>query len=795
MSFNNDISPPHPFRRSSTLPTRFQRSSSATVSTSRPTSANEQTLFSHSHVKIARFPAPSFGSPNSAAESLPWTKPNEHTIAVGAFRLYRKHESAAFIESGNVLLSLLPRSQCWCVDGVSKFAMRLKQDIYRVELPYDNDQDKACVEDFIAALGNVLMYERTPCPFKRGFHVDTADEPVSPLPVKRLTRSNSKARKWSYNEGWRPEGAEKPTPPDWRRALSNQRPASSISPAESEDDSGLSERNSNETLSTRPTSMSIAESEPYVVSQVKRLESARPVTAPSKFVISEADPFVAGELSELTYDEEPRSKFAAANVSTQTLPGASENIARLEFEKSQRGAERAASASAQVHRHEEHSPTPRTNSVVATDSEWGTQEQPQQAEDVPKSDIARPTSFDAKLPVSEQSHTISEEHGLESMDGLNQSQGMSNAHETEFNHPSFPNVSTKALPDSTWETIFDHTYSAEVASDKKILKEHRGGNIPGWTTESDLPSDEYQLEQSLVSNPHHDQGTVPPDVSQTHLAPITKDPQADESLTNWTGATALEAHFNADSDTLLATSVQPSPIRNPQSTTQTSSPTSTRGLQPSETAADEPPTTASAEKLLLQSNEAGPTISPHPNSTSSRTVHFQIATNTSASQSTTKVQNANPLPSNQQHLRPRPSQTLRTFRASRRAVSSPATISSTYDTSLPAYLRDDSRLPVVALDANRGLMSGALSMLMGPPSGLVNAVWKTASWVANSGILAASLDDVVPTRKREGWVPGGWVGDEGDVVSTTASDEDDDSDDHSDGSLDVRMTARRREDI
>lgn len=88
----------------------------------------------------------------------------------------------AFLNSGTTLHPILAKSQCWCVDGVSKFALRISQiKYYRIELPYVSPLDQEKVEEFKNTLAKLLQYEVTPCPFKRGFKVDLPEPPKTPI--------------------------------------------------------------------------------------------------------------------------------------------------------------------------------------------------------------------------------------------------------------------------------------------------------------------------------------------------------------------------------------------------------------------------------------------------------------------------------------------------------------------------------------------------------------------------------------------------------------------------------------
>lgn len=77
---------------------------------------------------------------------------------------------------------MFAKSQCWCVDGVSKFVLKIRdKSYYRIELPLATDEDKAHVGDLQIVLDQILQYEKTPCPFQRGFTVDLPESPETPV--------------------------------------------------------------------------------------------------------------------------------------------------------------------------------------------------------------------------------------------------------------------------------------------------------------------------------------------------------------------------------------------------------------------------------------------------------------------------------------------------------------------------------------------------------------------------------------------------------------------------------------
>ncbi len=174
-----------------------------------------ETLYVHPNASIIKFTSAS--RPNSSASASPgrpgssqgtqaWASPTERTMAAGPMEIYRVPGSVSFLHSGALLHAILPRSQCWCVDGVSKFALRVLPDTYyRIELPGETEEDLQEVEKLKVTLKKVLFYERTPCPFSRAFTVDLPEE----LEVRKKRRKSSgPAKRWRLERGssWRPDG-------------------------------------------------------------------------------------------------------------------------------------------------------------------------------------------------------------------------------------------------------------------------------------------------------------------------------------------------------------------------------------------------------------------------------------------------------------------------------------------------------------------------------------------------------------------------------------------------------------
>ncbi|KAK4947182.1 hypothetical protein LTR10_013954 [Elasticomyces elasticus] len=204
--------------RSFTVPTKLTPSTTLEIGATK----DVETLYLHPNTTIIKFSTPSSTSrpstpksPASSAGSLPWTSPTERTLASGPLQIYRVPGSVSFLHSGSLLHAILPRSQCWCVDGVSKFTMRVLPDTYyRIELPAE-DLEK--VSELKAVLAKVLFYERTACPFNRGVEEEEAKPTAEELHERRrgrrvsaqgLPSSVAAAKKWrlSGRYSWLPEG-------------------------------------------------------------------------------------------------------------------------------------------------------------------------------------------------------------------------------------------------------------------------------------------------------------------------------------------------------------------------------------------------------------------------------------------------------------------------------------------------------------------------------------------------------------------------------------------------------------
>lgn len=209
--------------------------------------------------------------------TLPWAYPTESTVALGPMEIYRVPGSVSFLHSGALLHAILPRSQCWCVDGVSKFAFRvLPETYYRIELPGDTAEDMELVEALKATLKKVLFYERTPCPFARGFTVDLPAEEIKVK--KRNSVREGPAKKWRLEKtySWRPEGWEEEELKRQSEAESSRSGRNKGSEGSDEENASLeqSEEEEQERLDTMKASPSKL--------RPTALGSMRSVTAPSQ---------------------------------------------------------------------------------------------------------------------------------------------------------------------------------------------------------------------------------------------------------------------------------------------------------------------------------------------------------------------------------------------------------------------------------------------------------------------------------------------------------------------------------
>ncbi|KAI1933332.1 hypothetical protein LOZ66_006524 [Ophidiomyces ophidiicola] len=185
--------PIQPIKRSFTLPSKPRRVRHSLGSYDRPSISipSDDIIFYHPSATIVKFELPRSSSsspilpdldyPVDAIETLPWRTRSEVIAAIGALRIENVAGSAAFLKSGNVVYALLKNCQCWCVDAKATFVLRVRKlTYYRIEFPYETEEDLLRIEEWKQILSNIIRYEVTPCPFKRGFSVELPEEARTP---------------------------------------------------------------------------------------------------------------------------------------------------------------------------------------------------------------------------------------------------------------------------------------------------------------------------------------------------------------------------------------------------------------------------------------------------------------------------------------------------------------------------------------------------------------------------------------------------------------------------------------
>lgn len=102
---------------------------------------------------------------------------------IGPLSIYKAPGSVAFLSCVNAVHPILPKSQCWCVDdSSSKFVLQIRRPQYwRIEVPITSPDDQRASEGLKEVLSQVLLFEKTPCPFKRSFTVELPEAPTTPV--------------------------------------------------------------------------------------------------------------------------------------------------------------------------------------------------------------------------------------------------------------------------------------------------------------------------------------------------------------------------------------------------------------------------------------------------------------------------------------------------------------------------------------------------------------------------------------------------------------------------------------
>ena len=116
-----------------------------------------------------------------------------------------------------------------------------------MELPYDTEEDKEKIAQFKLVLSQVMQYERTQCPFARGFVAEELERPKSP-PRKVVKRKPSgQAKKWVMDKTWVPQqyGSRPST-------SGTERSASSLTSSNDDDDRSSVMTDSSEAVPEAP---------------------------------------------------------------------------------------------------------------------------------------------------------------------------------------------------------------------------------------------------------------------------------------------------------------------------------------------------------------------------------------------------------------------------------------------------------------------------------------------------------------------------------------------------------------
>ncbi|KAI0394472.1 inheritance of peroxisomes protein 1-domain-containing protein [Xylariaceae sp. FL0594] len=151
-----------------------------------------ETLYTHPAVRIISFSTQrgfAVSNQDISPGSLPASSPLEGTIAVGAFRIYRVPGSVAFLSCGSALQPILPRSQCWCItEDNSRFVLQVRRPQYwRIEVPVAAPDDAERALLLRRVFDNILLFEKTECPFERSFIVRLPAPPRTPIKKKAWT--------------------------------------------------------------------------------------------------------------------------------------------------------------------------------------------------------------------------------------------------------------------------------------------------------------------------------------------------------------------------------------------------------------------------------------------------------------------------------------------------------------------------------------------------------------------------------------------------------------------------------
>jgi hypothetical protein len=174
----------------------------------------------------------------------------------------------------------------------------LPDTYYRIELPGETEEDMIKVAEFEETLRKVLFYERTACPFARGFFVDLP--PEEPVVRRRRTRSHGPAKKWRLARAysWKPEDGEEPPSieedEDYTSDLeSDGDPAHSYDSSmdDTQSDASGAIEETREIVYRTPTRPSVRE-------RIAGLTALRSVTSPAQITVQNTPPKRLQQLNE-----------------------------------------------------------------------------------------------------------------------------------------------------------------------------------------------------------------------------------------------------------------------------------------------------------------------------------------------------------------------------------------------------------------------------------------------------------------------------------------------------------------
>jgi len=201
----------------------------------------------------------------------------------------------------------------------------LPNTYYRIELPGTTQEDLEHVEVLKKTLAKVLYYERTACPFQRGFGHDLPEMPSRNS--RRLSRELIEpAKRWKLNKVWRPEGAELEEP---QLLYPNRSTSTSDTERSDVDDNARSGEESGKEQETRPASRD-SRDKPTQLSgpfPSKKLAAMRSVTAPPQLSLESSPPSkvnkvrkMAGIFDQTARDTAPSLPRPLSSVLVPRLP-------------------------------------------------------------------------------------------------------------------------------------------------------------------------------------------------------------------------------------------------------------------------------------------------------------------------------------------------------------------------------------------------------------------------------------------------------------------------------------------